>query len=470
VTTANIAPAADAGAALDAAFGTAVASRIDPSEAPISVVEIDLDDAEGGSVRPLPRSGAVLGLVRVHRRPVGVLCARLDAGDAAGAGSSAAEVSAAAETELVTRARREFGAQVAQHLAQDAAADDTGGAADGDEAACDRLRARMLADPPPLTVVVATRERPASLARCLDSLLALDYPGVEIVVVDNAPLTRETAELVTRRYAGRVAYATEPRRGLANAHNRGLAAASGEVIAFTDDDVIVDREWASALVEGFRLRPRAGCVTGLIMPAELETRPQAMLERRGAFAKGFRLTEHHADVPGTHPLFPFTAGRLGSGANMAFRADVLRAAGGFDPALGTGTAARGGDDLLAFFRTAVGGRHSVVYQPSALVWHHHRKEPGALAQQAFGYGVGLGAYLAAAVAREPRTVFSLLRRLPSGTAYALRDSRPDAADPAAWPVRLARLERYGLLCGPAAYARSRWRERFARGGSGGGRG
>ena len=452
MTTANIVTSATPGGALDAAFARGVAARIDPSEAPISVVRIDLDDVRGGSVRPLPRSGAVLGLVRVHRRPVGVLCVRLD-----GVGDAPAE----AEAELVTRARHQFGARVAEHLEQDVAA----GGPDG----CDRIRARMLADPPPLSVVVATRERPASLARCLDSLLALDYPLLEIIVVDNAPLTRATAELVTTRYAGRVAYATEPRRGLANAHNRGLAAASGEVIAFTDDDVVADREWASALVEAFRLRPRAACVTGLIMPAELETRPQAMLERRGAFAKGFRLIEHHAEVSGTHPLFPFTAGRLGSGANMAFRAGVLRAAGGFDPALGTGTAARGGDDLLAFFRTAVGG-HSLVYQPTALVWHHHRKEPGALAQQAFGYGVGLGAYLAAAVAREPRTVFSLLRKLPAGVGYALRESRPDEADPAAWPARLARLERYGLLCGPAAYARSRWRERTRRGAAGGRRG
>lgn len=452
MTTANLATSASPGGALDAASAGGVSSRIDPSEAPISVVEIDLDEVRGGSVRPLPASGAVLGLVRVHRRPIGVLCARID-----GVG----ETSAQAEAELVARARREFGARVAEHLVQDAAA--------GSPDACDRLRARMLADPPPLSVVVATRERPGSLARCLDSLLALDYPSLEIIVVDNAPLTRTTAELVTTRYAGRVAYATEPRRGLANAHNRGLAAATGEVIAFTDDDVVVHREWASALIEAFRLRPRAGCVTGLIMPAELETRPQAMLERRGAFAKGFRLTEHHADVRGTHPLFPFTAGRLGSGANMAFRADVLRAAGGFDPALGTGTAARGGDDLLAFFRTAVDG-NSIVYQPAALVWHHHRKEPGALAQQAFGYGVGLGAYLAAAVAREPRTVFRLLRKLPAGIMYALRDSRPDAADPEAWPARLARLERYGLFCGPAAYVRSRWRERTRRGGAGGRRG
>lgn len=395
-----------------------VATLIDPSRIPIRVAELELTTSE---FTPEPKSGdTVLALVRLRGRPIGVVYA--------------AAVTDPAEA-LPAFARREFAAEIEHQQAQ---------------------APRRPAQPPSLSVVVATRERPLSLARCLDSLLALDYPDVEIIVVDNAPATSATAKLILARRDDRVRYVVEHRRGLANAHNRGIAAASGELLAFTDDDVVVDRGWARALAEAFAAVPRAGCVTGLIMPAELETRAQAMLERRGGFAKGFQLTEHHIDDPGVHPLFPFTAGRLGSGANMAFRARALRAIAGFDGALGTGTPARGGDDLLAFFRTAVSG-HSVVYQPGALVWHHHRRDPDALTRQAFGYGVGLGAYLAATVAREPRTALSMLRRLPAGAAYALRESRPDTADPAAWPARLSRLERLGLLCGPFAYVRSRWK-------------
>lgn len=408
-----------------AAAGQApVAARIDPARTPIRVVELELDTRE---LVPEPKPGdSVLALVRLHGRPIGVVQAA-DVDDPAGT--------------LPALARHRLAAQIAAHHA---------------ECACARLRARTLAAPPSLSVIVATRERPASLSRCLDSLLALDYPNVEIIVVDNAPATSATAQLIHCRRDRRVAYVIEHRRGLAHAHNRGVSAASGELLAFTDDDVVVDRHWATALAEAFVAAPRAGCVTGLIMPAELETRAQAMLERRGSFAKGFRFAEHHIADADAHPLFPYTAGRLGSGANMAFRARSLREIGGFDHALGTGTPARGGDDLLAFFRTAVTG-HSIVYQPGALVWHHHRRDPQSLKRQAFGYGVGLGAYLAATVAREPRTALSLLRKLPAGVAYALRDSRPDAADPTAWPARLARLERLGLLCGPFAYVRSRWK-------------
>ncbi len=440
-----------------------VSAGIDPARTPISVVEIDLDR---GRIAPPPGvgradaaiSGPVLGLVRWHGRPLGVAHGRLEA--------------AAGGTErLLDAVHREFADRIAAHEARDAGhgADSPAAAplptsalpvparVSGDGPACARIRAERLAEPVSISVIVATRERPTSLARCLDSLLRQDYPGLEIVVVDNAASTTATRELVHGRYGDRVRYVAEPVPGLATAHNRGLTVARGEILAFTDDDVVVDAQWASALVEAFRAYPRAGCVTGLIMPAELETRAQAMLERRGSFAKGFDVVEHHRSAP-RHPLFPFTAGRLGSGANMAFTAEVLRELGGFDPALGTGTAARGGDDLLAFFRCAAAG-HAVVYQPEALVWHHHRSEDEALARQALGYGVGLGAYLTAALVHEPRMIPALIRRLPRGLLYARRDSSPDEADPQAWPAELSRLERRGLLSGPAAYARSRWHAR-----------
>jgi GT2 family glycosyltransferase len=409
------------------------------------VLEIDLDSGRvaaapsGGPARCAPGE-SVFGLVRLHGRPMGVLTARIGP---AGQGP----------VELVKLAWERFADAVSEHFERDEAA---GGS-------CARGRARALLDPPVVSVIVATRERTASLARCLDSLLRMPYPNLDIIVVDNDPAGPATEQLIAERYPSAVRYAVEPRRGLASAHNRGLELATGSILAFTDDDVVVDPDWAAALVEAFRARPRAGCVTGLILPAQLATEPQAMLERRGGFAKGFRLIEHTATSPDAHPLFPFTAGRLGSGANMAFTAEALDAIGGFDPSLGAGTYARGGDDLLAFFRTATAG-YSVVYQPDALVWHHHRREAEALARQAYGYGVGLGAYLTAALVRQPRMLGPLAGKLPRGIAYALGNSRVDEADPQAWPAHLARLERYGLCYGPVAYAWSRWIGRRASGG------
>ncbi|WP_446034698.1 glycosyltransferase, partial [Streptomyces olivaceus] len=272
--------------------------------------------------------------------------------------------------------------------------------------------------PPRAGVVVATRERADQLARALDSLLAQDHPDFEIVVVDNAPVTGSTRELVERKYAERVRYVCEPVPGLAAAHNRGLAVVRGEVVAFTDDDVVADPRWLTELTAPFATDPGLGCATGLILPARLRTPAQVLLESHGGFAKGFTpRTYDPACPPAGEPLFPFTAGRFGSGANMAFRTAVLRAVGGFDPATGAGTRARGGDDLYGFVRVLAQGRR-LRYTPRALVWHHHRETWRDLETQAYGYGAGLTAYLTAILVNRPALLPAFLARVPGGLAHA----------------------------------------------------
>ena len=421
---------------------------LDPALAPIHTLDLEL--AAPASVRPAGRettdwsrvTGSLLALVRMHGSPLGFVQARVQ---------DPADILAT----LTAVARRELAEQIARHDREDRVPLQAAGAVDDHPVAhCMRRRLSVLASAPPISVIVATRERPAELARCLDSLIRIPYPHLEIIVVDNAPETERAEQLVRERYADDVTYVREPHRGLASAHNRGLREASGRIIAFTDDDVIADREWPAALAEGFTARDDVGCVTGLIVPAELETAAQVMLEAEGGFTKTFEQRSHYLGDPDAGPLFPFTVGQLGSGANMAFDAALLRKLGGFDPATGTGSAARGGDDLLAFFRTITAGR-SLVYQPTAVVWHHHRRTLDALKAQAYGYGVGLGAYLTAAIAHEPRMLAGLIRRLPRGIAYEIEHSRPNLCDPAVRPARLASAQRRGLLYGPFAYAKAR---------------
>lgn len=314
---------------------------------------------------------------------------------------------------------------------------------------------------PHISVVIATRERPQSLARCLHSLAQLDYPDYEVIVVDNAPVTDDTAQLIRRWTELSVRYVREDCRGLAAAHNRGLLEAQGAIVAFTDDDVIVDKYWLRGIADAFLSADNVACVTGLIMPAELQTPAQVMLEAQGNFSKGFRqrVVDLDAHRP-ADPLFPFTTGKLGSGANMSFDRDKLRAMGGFDTATGVGTLARGGDDLVAFF-TSISAGFQLVYQPAALVWHHHRRDFDSLAGQAYGYGVGLGAYLMSAACRRPALLGRALWRAPAGLAYAFGPNTPRTANASqsGWPRKFTRLERRGLLIGPLAYMRSRWNTR-----------
>ncbi|WP_282697682.1 glycosyltransferase family 2 protein [Streptomyces sp. CC208A] len=415
----------------------------------ISVAELDLG-AAGPRLRPAPGApapvpGDVYALVRVDGRPAATVLGRYEEGE-----DPAEALAALAAGRLAEAGTPRADAE---RLA----------AAEGQQPTA------TTPPPPPASVVVATRERPASLARALDSLLAQDHPDHELIVVDNAPRTSATHDLVTKEYkeyADRLRYVREDRPGLAAAHNAGVAAAGGEVLAFTDDDVIADPRWLSALAAPFAADPGLGCVTGLILPARLSTPAQILLESHGGFAKGFapRLYDP-ARPPADEPLFPFTAGSFGSGANMAFRASALRRAGGFDPATGTGTPAKGGDDLYAFVAVLAAG-HRLRYTPDALVWHHHRETWQDLRNQAYGYGAGLTAYLTATLVRRPALLPALLARLPRGLAHArtmtARRGEGDGGVPGEhgtrhhpWPASLSRLERRGMLYGPVGYAKAR---------------
>jgi GT2 family glycosyltransferase len=354
-----------------------------------------------------------------------------------------------------------LGTQILDHLRRDDVeagdpdrlAEEPGGA----RPPCLRRQDEVLACPPSASVVVATRDRPDRLARCLDSLLRLEYGNFQVLVVDNRPSTDATATLVRDRYGsdGPVRLVREERPGLAAAHNRGLAEVEGEIIAFTDDDVTVDRRWLAAIATAFDTDKSVGCVTGLIMPLELDTEAQLLAEHWWGYSKGF--TRCVFDIDGKRPsdaLFPYDAGRFGSGANMAFRATDLRALGGFDPVMGVGTRARGGDDLDAFSRVVRSGA-SLVYEPDAIVYHQHHRDYEALRRQALGYGVGLTAYLTNLVIKEPRVLPDLVRRVPAGLRQAAARSGRALDNDRRTRRELLAIEALGMLWGPAALLRSR---------------
>jgi O-antigen biosynthesis protein len=245
---------------------------------------------------------------------------------------------------------------------------------------------------PSVTVAVCSRDRTEDLGRCLDSLARLEYPAHEVLVVDNAPATDGTRILVERR-GGAVRYAHEPRPGLDWARNRAIAEATGEIVAFTDDDVVVDPCWVRAIAAAFRHDPSVAAVTGLVLPAELDTEAQVLFERYRSFGRGFQ-RRRVAATPDEGPLAARygLAGDYGTGANMAFRRAIFDRIGPFDPALDVGTPARGGGDLEMFFRVLKEG-HALVYEPKAIVRHRHRRTLLELRRQITDHGISFSAYL-----------------------------------------------------------------------------
>ncbi len=305
------------------------------------------------------------------------------------------------------------------------------------------------------SVIVATRDRPNELARCLTSLLALDYGAFDIVVVDNAPSDDRTRDVVAQFATGGadLTYVREPRPGLARAHNAARTAVTGEVVAITDDDVVVDRGWLRRLVEAFSVADDVGAATGMIFPVELETATQQWTDVYAAYNKGYqREVISLADRRNT--LLPWATGTVGSGANMAFSVAALDAIGWFDDALGAGTPARGGDDLAAFHDVLLAG-YRIVYEPAAIVLHRHHRDPDVARRLAFSYGVALSAHLTRSMVDRPSSLVALVPRLPAGFRHGLHTTRTPSAVASPGLAGAGWRQRAGMLVGPWSYARSR---------------
>ena len=239
----------------------------------------------------------------------------------------------------------------------------------------------------PISVVICTRDRPDSLARCLDAIARLDYPEFEVVVVDNKPSTDAARRLVSSHG---FQYVEEPTPGLDWARNRGIATARHEIIAFTDDDVRVDRLWLRGVARAFT-NDAIGLVTGFVAPGSLETEAERAFELfYGGMSKGFApLALHPAKA---EPWRLIATQHLGVGANMAMRRAALAQIGDFDTALDVGTPSHGGGDLDIFHRLLLGG-WSAHYEPSAIVWHFHRATRSGLRRQMYDNGRAFGTYL-----------------------------------------------------------------------------
>jgi len=246
---------------------------------------------------------------------------------------------------------------------------------------------------PSMTVAVCSRDRPADLARCLDSLVRLSPPVPDILVVDNAPSDDATERLVRSSYPN-VRYVREPRPGLDWARNRAIAEAQGEILAYTDDDVVVDMGWAGALARTFGEHPEVMAVTGLVVPYELETEAQILFELYGGFGRGFERKWYRVSAEqGERASAEHSgAGKFGTGANMAYRRSLFDKIGGFDPALDVGTVTNGGGDLEMFFRVLKEG-YTLVYEPGAMVRHRHRRDYTQLRTQITNNGIGFYSYL-----------------------------------------------------------------------------
>ncbi|MGH7575699.1 MAG: glycosyltransferase, partial [Longimicrobiales bacterium] len=306
-------------------------------------------------------------------------------------------------------------------------------------------------DWPPVTVVVCTRDRTERLARCLKALRELDYPAYDVIVVDNAPSDQRTARLAAE---SGVRYVREDVQGLDRARNQGIRAARHDIIAFTDDDVCVDREWLRQVAAAFD-DPDVMAVTGFVAPRTLDTRAERLFEiEYGGMSHGTRpRTFRRSELRNAQLLW---ASAIGCGANMAFRKRVFDAVGGFDVGLDVGTLAGGAGDVEILHRIVVSG-HTAAYRPAALVWHAHRPTLPQLRRQLFDNGRSFGAYLITCFRRGTVPRHAIVR-------FAVQDwfSRwilRRLVRPGRFPRGLVVAEMVGALLSPLFYLGAHWENR-----------
>lgn len=229
------------------------------------------------------------------------------------------------------------------------------------------------------TLVICTRDRPAELERCLGSIALQSAPPAEVIVVDNASRTDETRSVAM---AAGARYIREDRPGLDFARNAGARAAAGDIVVYTDDDTELHPKWIENLLAAFD-RDDIVAVTGLVLPASLATEAQWLFESEWSFGRGYERIDYGPRFYWSTRAGGCPAWIVGAGANMAFRRSIFDRVGHFDERLDVGAAGCSGDSEYWYRILAAG--FTCRYEPTAVVWHHHRLEIPALASQIYHY-------------------------------------------------------------------------------------
>jgi hypothetical protein len=326
---------------------------------PVSEIELSEPLAKAAaSIAPLVEDGLdVRVLVRLHGAPLGAVPVGPEGGSTAG--------------DIGDRVQAELGDEIAAHLREDGLA------------APDRLPLEGLAaesrhcldglalgpDTPMVTVVVAAGQAQERLVPCIDSIRANDHPNFEVLVVGVSPDDKWCRAVVDGRAARpQVRYLVDASGTTSGARNTGLAFSRGDLVAFTDGDVVVDGGWVRTMAAGLLDASDAACVTGPIVASRLETPEDLWLAEEAEATGVFRPQEFRVGAgSGATSAAAALTRAVPWGANLAVHKGRLEDLWRFDMAMGSMTPVGGGEVLDRVLSTMLQGG-TIVYRPRALVW------------------------------------------------------------------------------------------------------
>jgi GT2 family glycosyltransferase len=291
----------------------------------------------------------------------------------------------------------------------------------------------------PISVVVCTRNRVGALRQCANALASIvtDHEW-ELVIVDNGSDdgTHNFLASLPRQFRNvHVVVAFQPKRGLGAARNKGVSQACGNIVAFTDDDCYVPKDYIDTVISAFEA-DEIGFIFGRVLPYDQSDLNITILEREDYLV----LQPRTFIAPGTI-----------HGANMAFRKTVLNRIGGFDERLGAGTAFASGEDVDAA-AAALWAGITGAFDPRPTVYHHDRRQTKREERDLWkGYDKGRGAYYAKYILRSD----SRSEYLKQWIADIKRKSIGGSCRERLWNVRQSLRELSGALHWVAARGRSR---------------
>jgi GT2 family glycosyltransferase len=228
----------------------------------------------------------------------------------------------------------------------------------------------------PVTVAIATLDRPEGLARCVDALLGGSVVPDEILIVDQGVAWPEDAVVAGwRERHPNIRRIQQPRLGLSASRNVALLQARNSTVAVTDDDCVPAVGWVEALMAAFERGPEPVAVAGrvLSMPGD----------EAGTYAVSLRTDTAPADY--TAVRIPWG---IGTGANFAVRRVAALGMGGYDERLGAGSPGQAAEDCEMLLCLLQAGAR-IRYDPDAVVYHERQSVERRMATRwSYAYGIG----------------------------------------------------------------------------------
>ena len=217
-------------------------------------------------------------------------------------------------------------------------------------------------DLPKVSVVVCSYNGGNTLQECLDSLMRLDYHDYEVVLVDDG--STDATSQIAKQFP-QVIYHRQENRGLSEARNVGASLATGEIIAYTDDDCVVDVHWLRYLVQAMQDQ-QVVAIGGPNLPPPTDSWVAKCVAASPGGPSHVMLDDLNAEhVPG---------------CNLALVRTELLNLGGFDSQF-----RQAGDDVDVCWRLIDAGK-KIGFAPGAMVWHKRRSSVNAYIKQQQGYG------------------------------------------------------------------------------------